>query len=67
MSEAQLLALEETQEFVNPDPVTQAYMEVVEARAHTALPRLYKVDPYGYLPDTAPPRVYPEDYLFDAQ
>ena len=41
--------------------------EVVEARAHTALPRVYKVDPYGYLPDTAPPRVYPEDYLFDAQ
>ena len=56
-----------TQEFVNPDPVTQAYMEVVESRAHTALPRLYKVDPYGYLPDTAPPRVHPEDYLFDAQ
>jgi len=67
LSESQQLALEETQEFVNPDPVTQAYMEVVEARAHTALPRLYKVDPYGYLPDTAPPRVYPEDYLFDAQ
>jgi len=67
LSEAQQLALEEIQEFVNPDPVTQAYMEVVEARAHTTLPRLYKVDPYGYLPDTAPPRVYPEDYLFDAQ
>ena len=67
LSEAQQLALEETQEFVNPDPVTQAYMEVVEARAHTALPRMYKVNPYGYLPDTAPPRVYPEDYLFDVQ
>ena len=65
LSEAALLALEETQEFVNPDPVTQAYMEIVEARAHTTLPRMYKVDPYGYLPDTAPPRVHPEDYLFD--
>ena len=42
-------------------------MEVVEARTHTALPRLYKVDPYGYLPDMAPPRVHPEDYLFDSQ
>ena len=67
LSEAQQVALEETQEFLNPDPVTQAYMEVVEARAHTALPRLYKVDPYGYLPDTAPPRVHPEGYLFDTQ
>ena len=67
LSEAQQLALEDTQEFVNPDPVMQAYMEVVEARTHTALPRLYKVDPYGYLPDTAPPRVHPEDYLFVSQ
>ena len=65
LSEEALLALEQTQEFVNPDPVTQAYMEIVEARAHTTLPRMYKVDPYGYLPDTAPPRVHPEDYLFD--
>ena len=67
LSEAQQLALEDTQEFVNPDPIVQAYMEVVEVRTHTALPRLYKVDPYGYLPDTAPPRVHPEDYLFDPQ
>ena len=67
LSEAQQLALEDTQEFVNPDPVKQAYMEVVEARTHTALPRLYKVDPYGYLPDTAPPRVHSEDYLFNFQ
>ena len=67
LGEAQQLALEDAEEFVNPDPVMQAYMEVVEARTHTALPRLYKVDPYGYLPDTAPPRVHPEDYLFDSQ
>ncbi len=67
LSESQRLALEGVEEFLNPDPVTQAYMEVVEARAHTSLPRLYKVNPYGYLPDTAPPRVYPENYLFDLQ
>ena len=28
LSEAQQLALDETQEFVNPDRITQAYMEV---------------------------------------
>ena len=67
LSESKQLALEDTQEFSNPDPVTQAYMEVVEARAYNAMPRVYKVDPYGYLPDTTPPRVLPEDYLFDFQ
>ena len=65
MDEETLLALEETQDFINPDPVTQAYMEIVEARSHTALPRIYKIDPYGYLPDTGPPRVHPADFLFD--
>lgn len=65
LDEETLLALEETQDFINPDPVTQAYMEIVEARSHTALPRVYKIDPYGYLPDTGPPRVHPEDFLFD--
>jgi general secretion pathway protein K len=56
--------LEQTQEFVNPDPVTQAYMEIVEVRSYNNLPRVYKIDPYGVLPDTAPARVHPEDYLF---
>ena len=65
LDEETLLALEEIQDFINPDPVTQAYMEIVEARSHTSLPRIYKIDPYGYLPDTGPPRVHPEDFLFD--
>ena len=59
-----LARLEETQEFVNPDPVTQAYMEIIEVRSYGNLPRVYNIDPYGVLPDTAPPRVHPEDYLF---
>jgi len=67
LSEAQQLTFGGAEEFLNPDLVTQAYMEVVEARTHTSLPRLYKVVPYGFLPDTAPPRVYPENYLFDLQ
>ncbi len=50
--------------FANPDPVTQAYMKIIEVRSFNNLPRSYKVDPYGRLPDTAPPRVAEEDYLF---
>ncbi len=42
---------------INPDPVIQAYMEIVEVRSFNDLPRVYKVDPYGYLPDTSPARV----------
>ncbi|MBL4821482.1 MAG: general secretion pathway protein GspK [Gammaproteobacteria bacterium] len=42
---------------LNPDPVSQAYMEIVEIRSFNSLPRVYRVDPYGYLPDTAPARV----------
>lgn len=41
------------------DTVRQAYMEIVEVRSGTALPRIYKVDPYGRLPDTAKARVEP--------
>lgn len=62
--EATLERLLEEQEFVNPDPVTQAYMEIIEVRSWNSLPRIYKIDPYGRLPDTAPARVHPEDYLF---
>lgn len=50
--------------FFNPDPVTQAFMEIVEIRAFNSLPRVLKIDPYGRLPDTSPPRVLEEDYLF---
>ena len=42
----------------NPDPITQAYMEVVEVRSFNSLPRVFKVDPYGILPDTAPARIH---------
>lgn len=40
-----------------PDPVRQAYMEIVEVRSYDNLPRVYKIDPYGNLPDTAPARI----------
>tara|TARA_B110000858_G_scaffold198524_1_gene266210 strand:+ start:17878 stop:18972 length:1095 start_codon:yes stop_codon:yes gene_type:complete len=39
------------------DTVRQAYMEIVEVRSGSALPRIYKLDPYGVLPDTAKARV----------
>lgn len=42
------------------DGVRQAYMEIVEVRSGNALPIVYKVDPYGMLPDTAKARV--EEY-----
>ncbi len=64
LDEEQLMELEAEQEWVNPDPVTQAYMEIVEVRSYNSLPRVYKIDPYGKLPDTALARVHPEDYLF---
>ncbi|MCH7816360.1 MAG: general secretion pathway protein GspK [Proteobacteria bacterium] len=59
------LALEETvyaelieagETIDNPDPVRQSYMEIVEVRSYNTLPRVYKIDPYGHLPDTAPAR-----------
>jgi len=43
-----------------PDPVRQAYMEIIEVRSYNDLPRVYKIDPYGNLPDTAPARI--EEY-----
>ncbi|MEX0619749.1 MAG: hypothetical protein WDZ76_11805 [Pseudohongiellaceae bacterium] len=39
------------------DPVTQAYMKIVEVRNINQLPRVLQVNPYGQLPDTAPARV----------
>ncbi|MEX0965059.1 MAG: hypothetical protein WDZ52_13570 [Pseudohongiellaceae bacterium] len=38
------------------DKVRQAYMEILEVRSGNARPRIYKVDPYGMLPDTAKAR-----------
>ncbi len=61
-TQLQELALEDP--FLNPDPVSQAYSEIIEVRGFNQLPTVYKIDPYGELPDTAPPRVLPEDYLF---
>lgn len=40
-----------------PDPIRQSYMEIIEVRSYDSLPRVYKVDPYGRLPDTAPARI----------
>lgn len=39
------------------DPVTQAYMQVMEVRGFTDRARVYQVDPYGRLPDTRPPHI----------
>lgn len=39
------------------DSVQQAYMEIVEIINFNALPKVYKVSPYGNLPDTAPARI----------
>ncbi len=64
LDEETLLELESEQEWVNPDPVTQAYMEIIEVRSYNSLPQVYKIDPYGKLPDTSPARVHPEDYTF---
>ena len=62
LSEAQLLALEETQEFVNPDPVTQAYGGGRGPCPHRPAPRV-QGGPLRLPAGHAPPRVYPEDYL----
>ncbi|MGB4247712.1 MAG: hypothetical protein WBJ75_08345 [Pseudohongiellaceae bacterium] len=53
---------EETEEGVEEDeqeidPVTQAYMEIMDVRSFADRARVYKVDPYGRLPDTSPPRI----------
>ena len=48
----------------NPDPITQAYMEIVEVRSFNSLPRVFKVDPYGILPDTSPARINEFDIAF---
>ena len=57
MDEQELEVLLEIDEFTNPDPVTQAYSEIIEVRSYNNLPTVYKIDPYGRLPDTAQARV----------
>jgi general secretion pathway protein K len=54
---------EEDESEYKEDPIRQAYMEIVEVRSSNALPRVYKIDPYGYLPDSAPARV--DEYDID--
>jgi general secretion pathway protein K len=41
----------------NADLVTQAYMQIIEVRSANSRGRVYKVDPYGRLPNTAPARL----------
>lgn len=49
----------ESSEKVRQDPVTQAYMQIMEVSGPERRARVYKVDPYGRLPDTAP--AHPEE------
>jgi len=51
--------------FPDFDLVEQAYMEIIEVTGFNDLPNVHHIDPYGRLPDTGPPRVYEEDYLFN--
>ena len=53
------------EDFPDFDLVEQAYMEIIEVTGFSALPNVHHIDPYGRLPDTGPPRVYEEDYLFN--
>lgn len=41
----------------NNDQATQAYLQVVEVRSFSSLPRVYMVHPYAQLPDYSPPGV----------
>jgi general secretion pathway protein K len=52
-------------EFINPDPVRQAWSEIVEVRGFRNLPRVLKIDPYGRLPDTSPARLLEQDRPID--
>lgn len=64
LSEAEIERLEAEDEFHNPDPVTRGYMEIIEVRGYSNPPIVHHIDPYGALPDTAPPRVHDRDLLF---
>lgn len=45
-----------TSEAPADDPVTQAYMQIMEVRGYESRARIYKVHPYARLPDTSPAR-----------
>jgi len=62
--ELEAAAADAAPQWDNPDPVTRAYMEIIEVRSYDSLPRVLKVEPYGRLPDTAPARVALEDLPF---
>ncbi|PCH62282.1 MAG: hypothetical protein COC19_03110 [SAR86 cluster bacterium] len=49
---------------LNPDPVTRAYMQIIEVTGFNNLPTVYQVAPYGHLPDTAPARIEQYDIAF---
>ena len=53
------------EDFPDFDLIEQAYMEIIEVTGFNDLPNVHHIDPYGRLPDTGPPRVYEEDYLFN--
>ncbi len=44
--------------------IRQAYMEIVEISSANTLPRVFKVDPYGVLPDAARARIEEYDIEF---
>ena len=58
-------SLDEDEYTINPDAAVQAYMEIVEVRSFNELPRIYKVEPYGHLPDTSPARIIEYDIDLD--
>ena len=64
VSDEEFAAMLEVDEFSNPDPVTRAYSEIVEVTNYNSLPRVYKIDPYGSLPDTAKAKTQEESLLF---
>ena len=64
IGDEEFAAMLEVDEFANPDPVTRAYSEIVEVTNYNSLPRVYKIDPYGALPDTARAKTQDESLLF---
>ena len=64
IGDEEFAAMLEADEFSNPDPVTRAYSEIVEVTNYNSLPRVYKIDPYGSLPDTAKAKTREESLLF---
>lgn len=55
---------EENELELDSDLMVQSYMEIIEVTSFDSLPRIYKVDPYGYLPDSVPARIEEYDIEF---